>query len=237
MDISIIVPIKDESGSIPILANEIMQSMSAHTWSWECIWVDDGSTDNSLETICKLCKENSAYRYISFDKNYGQSAALYAGFAESRGRFLATLDGDGQNDPADIPSLIAVLETGEFDMVNGFRKKREDSLVRTVSSRIANTFRNITTGKSVRDTGCSSRAFKKECVEWLPLFKGMHRFLPTVISLRGFKLTEMPVNHRLREKGESKYSINNRLWVGLYDIFGIMWLRKRFLCYKVDKKG
>jgi dolichol-phosphate mannosyltransferase len=133
--------------------------------------------------------------------------------------------------------LIAVLETGEFDMVNGFRKKREDSLVRTVSSRIANTFRNITTGKSVRDTGCSSRAFKKECVEWLPLFKGMHRFLPTVISLRGFKLTEMPVNHRLREKGESKYSINNRLWVGLYDIFGIMWLRKRFLCYKVDKKG
>jgi dolichol-phosphate mannosyltransferase len=234
LDISIIIPIKDEIANITPLAEEVNRVMGSQPWSWECLWVDDGSTDGSLDEVRAVTASHPRHRFISFEKNAGQSAALWAGFKESKGRIIATLDGDRQNDPTDLPSLIEILlESLEVDMVNGYRHKREDSFIRKMSSRIANGFRNLTTGKSVRDVGCSTRAFRRECMENLPLFKGMHRFLPTLVAMNGFRLTEVPVKHRPRLRGKTKYNINNRLWVGLYDVFGVMWVRKRGFHYRI----
>ena len=211
--------------------------MDTCQWSWECIWVDDGSLDDSLDKIRHVCKSHSAHRCLVFKKNAGQSAALWAGFQASQGEMIATLDGDRQNDPADIPVLIEkLLDAPDVDMVNGYRRNRRDSFVRKISSRIANGFRNLTTGRTVRDVGCSTRVFKKRCVAHMPLFAGLHRFLPTLVAMRGYHLAEAPVNHRPRQSGQTKYNINNRLWVGLYDIFGVMWLKKRGFHYTVVEK-
>ena len=233
IDLSIVIPLKDESENIGPLADELTEVLESHPWSWECVWVDDGSTDGSLLILERLFQENARHRYISFEKNAGQSAAFWAGFQSARGAILATVDGDGQNDPASIPPLVEMVESGECDMANGYRAKRHDTLVRKLSSRIANAFRTWVTGKTVRDVGCSTRVFRRECVEALPQFKGMHRFLPTLVAIRGFRLAETPVNHRPRIHGKTKYTINNRLWVGLVDTFGVLWLRKRAFRYKI----
>lgn len=164
-------------------------------------------------------------------KNAGQSAALHAGFKSASGRVIATIDADGQNDPADLPSLVEAVLSGKNDMVNGIRVQRRDRAIRRISSKIANFFRNLVAGKTVSDVGCSTRAFRRECVESLPLFAGMHRFLPNLVALRGFSMIEVPVNHRPRLKGASKYGLNNRLWVGLIDTLGVFWLRKRAAAY------
>lgn len=237
IDLSIVIPIKDEEDNIAALAEELNRVMDRQALEWECIWIDDGSTDRSPSEIEKVIQANSRHRMIGFEKNAGQSAALWAGFKECTGKYIATLDGDRQNDPEDIPHLIDRLEAGDVDMVNGYRRKREDSFVRKIASRIANGFRNLTTGKTVRDVGCSTRAFRRECVDTLPLYAGMHRFMPTLVAMRGFKLAEIPVNHRPRNLGTTKYTINNRLWVGIYDIFGVMWLKKRGFQYRIARKS
>jgi dolichol-phosphate mannosyltransferase len=216
------------------LADDIHTALSQFEPIWECLWIDDGSQDNSLENIKALCRGDGRHRYLRFVRNAGQSAALWAGLQNCAGQTVATLDGDRQNDPADIPMLYKALMTGDVDMVNGYRQKRKDTIVRKIASRIANGFRNLTTGKTVRDVGCSTRIFKRQCVAHLPQFKGMHRFLPTLVSLQGYRISEIPVNHRPRTGGQSKYSISNRLWVGLYDVFGVMWLKKRAFHYQID---
>lgn len=236
IDVSVIIPVKNEAGNIPQLAAEIDAVMNQLDWEWECLWIDDGSTDESLSALESVVQENPHHRCLSFAQNAGQSAALWAGFRESGGRFLITLDGDGQNDPADIPRLMTALLRDSADMVNGYRKRRKDNWVRKLSSKVANGFRNLTTGNTVRDTGCSTRALRRECVEHLPNFKGMHRFLPTLVRMGGFRITEVPVNHRPRAHGKTKYSINNRLWVGLYDIFGVMWLQQRAFRYEIRRR-
>ena len=233
LEVTIIVPVRDEAESIPGLSREIDRAMEDRDYQWECLWVDDGSRDGSLSLLQEMSGKNPRHRYLSLEENAGQSAALTAGFSESRGAFLATLDGDGQNDPADIPRLIDILRSGEADMVNGYRKVRRDSPVRKLSSRIANGFRNLITGKTVRDVGCSTRAFRRECVSDLPRFAGMHRFLPTLVAMEGYRLAEVPVNHRPRLRGKTKYSIGNRLWVGLADLFGVLWLKKRFFRFRI----
>lgn len=238
VEVSIVIPVKDEAESIEALAKELGSAMERQPWEWECIWVDDGSTDRSLSIIEELARrQGERHRFISFDKNRGQSAAFQAGFREARGAILATMDGDGQNDPSDIPKLIEPIRSGSIDMANGYRARRRDSFVRKIASRIANGFRNAVTGKTVRDVGCSTRAFRRECVANLPSFKGMHRFLPTLVAMQGFRLGELPVNHRPRVRGNSKYTINNRLWVGLADTFGIFWLRKRGFSYTIAKRS
>ncbi len=237
VDVSIIIPIKDEAENIERLAEELTEIMDRQPWTWECLWIDDGSTDRSLWILEHLVETESRHRFLSFHENVGQSAALCAGFLEARGDIYATMDGDGQNDPADLPALVNVVRSGITDMANGYRQRREDSLIRRLSSKIANSFRNATTGKSVRDVGCSTRAFRRECVMALPQFKGMHRFLPTLIMMQGFRLQELPVNHRPRLRGNSKYNINNRLWVGLWDSFGVFWLRKRSFHYTITARS
>jgi glycosyltransferase involved in cell wall biosynthesis len=228
-----VIPFKDEAESIPLLSDELNTVIDNNRFSCECIWVDDGSTDNSSEIIKHLMESRHDYRLIQFDKNYGQSAALGCGFRKSRGEIIVTLDSDLQNDPSDIPGFLDLLLNSTFDMVNGIRKNRHDSAIRLLTSRIANQFRNTLTRSSVTDVGCSMRVFYRKCVENIPVFKGMHRFLPTLVEMQGFCITEAIVNHRPRLKGRTKYGIQNRLWVGIIDTLAVRWMQHRFVYPKL----
>lgn len=228
LELSVIVPVKNEMESIPDLACEIETAMGTMDSTWECLWVDDGSTDRTLAVLENLHKRDSHHHYISLSQNFGQSAAFATGFIHSRGKLLITMDGDGQNDPADIPHLTGKLHETGCDMVQGWRKTREDSLVRKISSRIGNGYRNKLTRDSIRDVGCSLRVMKRQCVENLIAFKGMHRFLPTLVRINGFEnIIEMPVNHRPRLKGQTKYGIGNRMFVGIKDTFAVRWMAEQ----------
>ena len=176
--VSIVIPLKDEAENIGPLALELNSVLSAQPWTWECIWVDDGSTDGSLEILEELVRGHKAHRILSFERNAGQSAALYAGFKAAKGRVIATIDADGQNDPADLPALVDLVLSGQSDMANGFRAKRRDRAARRIASRIANSFRNLVAGRTVSDVGCSTRAFRRECVERLPFSPGCTAFCP-----------------------------------------------------------
>jgi glycosyltransferase involved in cell wall biosynthesis len=237
LDVSIIVPVKDEDESVPELAREIGAAFNGRDWTWECLWIDDGSTDGTLDRLKALHGSDPRHQYVAHDRNYGQAAALATGFAEARGRVLATLDGDLQNDPADLPRLIEMVERGAADMVNGVRSKRRDSALRRLSSRIANGFRNAVSGATATDVGCSVRAFRRQCVRDLPLFRGTHRFLPTLVAMRGWRIAEVPVNHRPRLHGETSYGVHNRLWVGIIDTFGVRWLASRGVDPRVSESS
>uniref|UniRef100_A0A832A1V0 Glycosyltransferase n=1 Tax=Desulfacinum infernum TaxID=35837 RepID=A0A832A1V0_9BACT len=234
-EVSVVIPVYNEQDNVEALAEEVERALESSGLTWECLWVDDGSTDATAEKLRRIAvgDPRSRHRFLRFEKNAGQSAALWAGFRHARGVLIATLDGDGQNDPADLPRLVAMVRSGEHDMVNGYRAERRDALVRRVASRIANAFRNWVTGKTVRDVGCSTRVFRRECVAHLPPFKGLHRFLPTLVVLYGYRITETPVRHRPRRAGVTKYGIHNRLWVGLLDSFGVWWLKKRAFRYRI----
>jgi len=227
IDVSVIIPLKDEEDSIPVLAKELEKAFAKTNYRWESIWIDDGSTDNSLAILRDINSNGSKHQFIALKNNFGQSAALIIGFSKARGRIFSMLDSDLQNDPADIPRLVQELENSDVDMVNGIRIRRQDNLIRLLSSRLANGFRNFMTGNSVKDVGCSIRAFYPHCVKRIPEFKGMHRFLPTIAKMNGYRMKEIPVNHRQRQYGKTKYGINNRLWVGLFDIIGIRWMQAR----------
>ncbi len=237
MEVSIVIAIKNEVDSIAGLAREIDQVMAGMNVPWECIWIDDGSSDGSLRALEILSAAKAAHRYISFMTNAGQSAALFEGFKSARGDIIVTLDGDGQNDPRDIPELVRLLKTESVDLVNGYRQNRRDNHIRKLASGIANGFRNLTTGRTVRDVGCSTRAFRRQCAALLPPFKGMHRFLPTLMALHGYRYIEIPVRHRPRRFGKTKYGIHDRLWVGLFDCIGVFWFKKRFLHYQVARRS
>jgi len=230
LDLSIIVPVKDEAENVMNLAEELETAMASVSYSWECIWVDDGSTDDTLGQLKELNQRRPQHQYIVLSRTYGQAAALYTGFCSAQGRLLATLDGDGQNDPEDLPILINRLVQDGLDMVQGVRQKRKDTFVRKASSRIANAFRNSFTGENITDVGCSLRVFRHVCVTHLPVFKGLHRFLPTLIRNQGYsKIIEIPVRHRPRKYGCTKYGIHNRLWVGLMDTFAVRWMQTRMV--------
>lgn len=227
-DISIVIPVKDEEENVFPLAVEIGKVMGAGPWNWECLWIDDGSKDLTLTELERINKQDPHHEFISLHGNFGQAAALYTGFFHARGKIIATLDGDGQNDPADIPGLVTLLVEENADMVNGRRKKRRDNPVRRISSFIANGFRNWITKENIHDVGCSIRVFRHECIEHIPLFKGMHRFLPTLVRMAGFThVLEVPVGHRPRLMGQTKYGIHDRLWVGILDTLGVRWLQGR----------
>ncbi len=237
-DVSIIIPVKNEAENIPILAGEIVAAMGKTSFSWECVWVDDGSTDDTLTEIKRLHYADSRHRYLSLAWNFGQSAAMMTGFKNALGNILVTIDGDGQNDPEDIPAVVDRLIADRADMVNGLRKNRKDTLVRKISSRIANAYRNRMTGENITDVGCSLRAIRRECAENIILFKGMHRFIPTLVRISGYeKIVEVPVNHRPRKHGVTKYGIHNRLWVGLADTFAVRWMQNRLVFPKIREKS
>ena len=230
VSVSVVVPVRDEAGCVAALAGEVTAAMSATRWSWECVWVDDGSTDQTLAELMNLCDSDPRHRFVELDRGYGQSAALGAGFAHSRGAIIAMIDGDGQNDPADLPRLLAMLVDQKLDVVNSYRERSQFGLTRRFSSKIANGFRNRVTGDTVRDVGCSVRVMQRGCLEGIPVFKGMHRFLPTLIRLNGYdRIAEVPVRHRSRRSGRSKYGISNRLWVGIEDTLAVRWMSRRMV--------
>lgn len=222
--VSLVIPVRDEAAAIPALVAEITQVFGAADVSWEAIWVDDGSRDHSRAVLRTLV---APQRFIAFERTCGQSAALFAGVLSARGEWIATLDGDGQNDPADLPRLLSKARAESFDLINGIRTHRHDGWLRRVSSRIANRVRAWITGPSVSDTGCSTRIIRRAALVTLPRFDGLHRFLPTLVRMQGGRIGEMPVNHRPRLGGRSKYGVLNRLFRGVRDLLGVRWLMVR----------
>lgn len=223
--LSLVVPLYNEEDNVQELQREIAQALAG--FDYELILVDDGSTD---ETVARV-QRSERVRLICFERNQGQSAAMHAGFAAACGRWIATLDGDLQNDPADLPAMIAKLEQG-WDLVCGYRAKRRDSWFKRMQSRIANAIRSRFVGDCVRDTGCTLKVMRTPCREALPLFHGMHRFIPALIGGMGWRVTEMPVNHRPRIHGVSKYGFGNRAWRATVDMFGVRWLNQRRRAYR-----
>ena len=206
---------------------------SEHT-PFEIIYVDDGSTDGSSQILDRLGAEHSSVIVLHFDRNYGQSSAFDAGFKRSAGALVVTMDGDLQNDPGDIGTLLAYAD--KYDLVCGWRTDRHDSLARKISSRVANAVRSAVTGDRVHDTGCSLKVFRREVVEKLQLFVGMHRFFPALALMHGFTVTEVPVRHHPRMHGVSKYGVGNRLFKGLYDLLAVRWMQDRVLKYRFRDK-
>jgi dolichol-phosphate mannosyltransferase len=208
------------------LQNQIATALAAH--DYELVLVDDGSTDATVSRV----QRGGGVRLLEFEKNAGQSAAMHAGIHAARGAVIVTLDGDLQNDPADIPAMLAKLDEGH-DLVCGYRAKRKDTAFKRWQSRIANAVRSRFTGDGVRDTGCTLKVMRRECREALLPFNGMHRFIPALIRAMGYRVTEMPVNHRPRTAGVSKYGFGNRAWRATMDMFGVRWLNSRRVRYRV----
>jgi glycosyltransferase involved in cell wall biosynthesis len=235
--LSVVFPVYNEEENIPVLLEEIAAALRGTPWAYEMIAVDDGSNDRSLAVLRESREKRPNLRVLTFEKNSGQTAALDAGWRAARGRFVVSLDADLQNDPADIPRMMKRLEEMRADMVIGVRVNRQDTWARKMQSRIGNSVRNWITGDRITDTGCSLKLGRREAIESVWLFTGMHRFLPTLVRLQGYKVVEMPVNHRSRKFGVSKYGAMNRAMRGLVDCFAVRWMRKRMLNYKVREES
>jgi dolichol-phosphate mannosyltransferase len=235
MLLSIVVPMHDEEENVGALCAEVRDALAALPGPWELVLVDDGSADGTRARVEEEARRDPRIRPVLLDRRRGQSAALCAGFSAAAGRCVATLDGDLQNDPQDLPAMLAVLEESGAAMVTGWRRRRRDSLLRRLSSRIANGARNLLTGDRIVDVGCSTRVFRRSCLASVPcFFDGMHRFFPTLFRMAGFTVREVPVNHRPRARGTAKYGVWNRLWRGIRDLFGVRWLRDRHLAEGKD---
>lgn len=233
-EISLVIPVYNEEENLPVLHAEIQQAMEKVGRPWEVLYVDDGSTDGTPAVLSGLAGQDRHVRILRQRRNHGQSAALDAGFRFARGEVVVTLDADLQNDPADIPRLLERI--GDYDVVSGVRAKRQDTWVRKVSSRIANGIRNRVTHESVTDVGCTLRAARVEYLRRIPVFNGMHRFLPTLLRMEGARVTEVPVNHRPRLHGQPKYNIRNRIWRALMDLFGVRWLQTRWVDRRISEE-
>jgi len=233
--LSVVVPLYNEEESLPLLAGEIAAALDPAGIDYELIFVDDGSTDGSPGALRRIAASDPRVRVLRLPERSGQSAALAAGFRHARGETVATLDADLQNDPADIPRLLAELDppaggaAAAWDVVCGVRIDRRDTWVRRVSSRIANGVRNWATDESIADVGCTLRVVRAELLRDLPMFTGMHRFLPTLLRLAGARVKEAPVRHRPRLYGEPKYGIRNRLFRGLADLVAVRWMQRRWI--------
>ncbi len=230
MDLSIVIPVRNESGNIAPLIAEIRAALDGHT-DYELIYVDDGSRDDTPARLAEAAREFPRLRVLRHRESCGQSTALHTGVRAARAEWVVTLDGDGQNDPADIPRLLAVLRDprrpADLELVAGWRRRRRDSWLKRLSSRVANGVRGRLLGDRTPDTGCGLKLFRREVFLALPYFDHMHRFLPALIQRHGGATISVEVNHRPRERGRSNYGIHNRLWVGIVDLLGVMWLQHR----------
>ncbi|MBI4614686.1 MAG: glycosyltransferase family 2 protein [Planctomycetes bacterium] len=223
--ISVVIPAYDEEESVPPLAAEILAALSPLGFPFEVVFVDDGSRDGTAQEVARAAERDARIRLVRMPENSGQSAATWAGVRAARMKYVATMDGDGQNDPADVPLLLSALSGA--DLAIGRRLKRHDSWVRKASSRIANAVRRSALRDGAADTGCSLKVFPREAFLSLPPFVGMHRFLPALFARQGLIYAQVGVNHRPRKAGRSKYGVWNRAWRGLVDLLGVMWLLRR----------
>ena len=225
-DVSVVVPLYNEEQSVAMLQRELADALTG--LDYEIIFVDDGSQD---ETVARIAP-NPRTRVLHFEKNAGQSAAIFAGLQAVRSEVAVLIDGDLQNDPTDIPRLLAEISRGA-DLVCGYRARRKDTLLKRITSRVANFVRSRFTRDGVRDTGCTLKAMRRDCIGALVPFKGMHRFIPALVKGAGYRLVEIPVNHRPRRFGQSKYGLGNRALRATVDMFGVRWLLSRRLNYQV----
>lgn len=231
--ISVIAPVYNEAENISRFILKTEQALKKRFDSYEIILIDDGSTDGSREILDREAAVNGHVKAYHFTKNNGQTAALAAGFKICSGDLVVTMDADLQTDPEDIYVLMAYID--DYHMINGKRETREDGLKRKISSLVGNGVRNFITGDNIQDTGCPLKLFRKEVVKSFNLFEGMHRFLPTLAKMNGFRVAEIPVRHYDREFGKSKYGVFNRLFKGLKDAFAVRWMKKRMLHYEIEK--
>ena len=235
--LSLIIPCYDEQDNLRPLVAAIRAAVDPLKLAYEIIITDDASKDRSWEVLKELAASDPRVRALRFAYNSGQSAALWAGMKTARGQFLVTLDADLQNDPKDLPKFLEPLK--QFDCVCGTRvemRGQGDNFIRVASSRIANWVRNKVSGESISDAGCCYRAFKRECIDNLKFFKGMHRFLPTLFKIEGFTVTEIAVGHNPRTAGQTHYGVWNRLFASSYDLLAVRWMKKRMFRYQVAER-
>jgi glycosyltransferase involved in cell wall biosynthesis len=230
VELSLVAPVFNEEGNLERLHARVCEIFGAGD-DWELVLVDDGSRDGSPKLIESLAARDPRVFGVFFAENRGQTAATAAGIHFARGRLIATLDADLQNDPADLPAMRAALDGN--DAVVGYRMKRRDDFVRRASSRLANSIRNRLSHDRIRDTGCSLKLFRAEAIKSIPLFEGMHRFLPTLLRYHGFKVIEHPVSHHPRTAGASKYGVANRAWRAFKDLLAVRWMRTRLIRWPI----
>jgi dolichol-phosphate mannosyltransferase len=228
-ELSVVVPVFNEAENVLPLLAEIEAALGPSGTPFEIVFVDDGSRDDTPQRLAEAGSRFPRLRTVRLRRNCGQSTAIREGIKAARGRLIATLDGDGQNDPADIPRLLAAVPRGlaRPPLVAGLRRKRRDNWLRRVSSRIANGLRSRLLNDGTPDTGCSLKVFERQAFLELPFFDHMHRFLPALFRRQGIEVVMVDVNHRPRARGVSKYGVMNRLWVGIVDLIGVMWLQRR----------
>jgi dolichol-phosphate mannosyltransferase len=232
-DLSVVIPVYNEEENLPPLWEELRSVLDPLGLSFEVVFVDDGSRDRSAEIIRGFRERDPRVRLVRLKANAGETAATDAGFKAAGGRFVVSMDADLQNDPHDIPAMLGHLE--QWDAVTGWRVSRGegDSVVRRASSRIANRVRNALSEETIQDSGCTFRAFRRECLRGLVLYRGFHRFIPTLLKMRGYRVLEVPVKNRPRRFGQSKYGVMNRVFVATADLLVVRWMKNRFLRYQV----
>lgn len=220
------------------LVGAIREAVEPLKRSYEIVITDDHSTDNSWAVLKELAASDPRVRVLRFARNAGQSAALWAGMKAARGDIILTLDADLQNDPRDVPKFLEALK--QYDCVCGSRieaRNQGDNFIRIASSHIANRVRNQLSGETISDAGCCYRAFKRECIDNLKFFKGMHRFLPTLFKIEGFSVTEIPVRHNPRTSGQTHYGVWNRLFASFYDLLAVRWMKKRMFRCEIAERA
>ncbi|WFS61292.1 glycosyltransferase family 2 protein [Pseudodesulfovibrio thermohalotolerans] len=232
---SVVLPVFNEQDNLQTLFAEIRAAAESTGRPWEAVFVDDCSTDRSLSIIRDLAERHPEVRYVAFAENRGQSAAFCAGFDAVESDIVVTMDADLQNDPADIPDMLAAFGR-DCEMVIGWRAKRRDTFIKRISSRIANKIRDSIVDDGVHDTGCSLKVMRTDLLRRLPRFKNMHRYFPILMKMEGARIREVKVNHRERGAGVSKYGTLDRAMAGIYDLIGVKWLIKRHIGYTVKEK-
>ena len=232
--ISVVVPVYNEEENLPILIPRLAEVLEPLGESYEMIFVDDGSIDGSRKIIKEMSSKYPQIRLVGFKKNCGETAAGAAGLREANGKVVITIDADLQNDPKDIPRMLEYLK--EYDMVTGWRQEREDSWIKRITSKIANEIRNGLSGETIRDSGCTFRAYRRECLQNIKLYKGMHRFMPTLVKMEGFRVVEIPIAHHPREFGVSKYTTWNRMWRAFIDLLAVKWMKSRHIHYEIEER-
>jgi dolichol-phosphate mannosyltransferase len=231
--ISIVLPVYNELDNLMPLVERLFPVVSSLGCPYEIIFVDDGSTDGSNEVLREIKSAHPHVRVLHLDGNHGLTAAFDAGLKAATGEILITMDSDLQNDPEDIPQLLKELDEGGYDAVIGWRRYRKDKFLKRMSSRIANFVRNLFLHESVPDSACSLKAFKRECLAGLKLYRGMHRFFPKLLEMEGYRVGQVIVRHHSRLHGKSKYNIRNRIFRAFVDLLAVVWMQKRTLKYKV----
>jgi dolichol-phosphate mannosyltransferase len=230
ISLSVVIPVYNEETNVGPLVARLASTLANWPGEVEIIFVDDGSTDGTFLRLQEAQGNNSWIRIARFRRNLGQTAAMAAGFRLARGEAIVTLDGDLQNDPAEIPRLVAML--ADWDVVCGIRLKRHDNWWKRCSSRIANGFRNWATGDDIVDTGCTLKAYRRDCVVNVELYQGLHRFLPTLLRMRGHRVTQVEVTHYPRRSGKTKYGTWGRLKKGLVDVWAVRWMKRNRIDYR-----